>query len=228
MALVAFLSACGGGGSAGSAGQNARALTSLEPVGTQCAAGGARIDAGTDLNGSGALDADEIASTQYVCNGASGLKALVKMSAEAAGSHCASGGMRVDAGEDSNANGVLDTVEMSSVAYVCDGVAGAGGASAATGASGATGSAGAAGADGFDTLMSIVSKPRAAQLHHRRQLIESGRDSNRNRTLDPSEVRPRQPGSATAAMAPQGAMARAARTESTVPQEAMEPTAWAA
>lgn len=188
VALVAFLSACGGGGSTGSAGQNARTLTSLEPVGTQCAAGGARIDAGTDLNGSGALDAGEIASTQYVCNGASGLKALVKMSAEAAGSHCASGGMRVDAGEDSNANGVLDTAEMSSVAYVCDGVKGAGGASGANGANGATGSAGAAGADGFDTLMSIVVEAPSVSCTTGGSLIQSGRDSNRNGTLDPSEV----------------------------------------
>lgn len=192
VALVAFLSACGGGnGSDGSAGQNARTLASLEPVGTQCPAGGARIDAGTDLNDSGALDADEIASTQYVCNGASGLKALVRMSAETAGSHCTSGGMRVDAGEDSNANGVLDTAEMSSVAYVCDGATGAGGTSGATGATGTTGASGptgATGADGLDTLMSIVVEAAGVNCPAGGSLIQSGRDTNRNGTLDPSEV----------------------------------------
>ncbi|NJM43693.1 MAG: hypothetical protein HC858_06420, partial [Brachymonas sp.] len=41
-----------------------------EPVGTNCAAGGQRIDAGVDINRSTVLDTAEISHTAYVCNAA--------------------------------------------------------------------------------------------------------------------------------------------------------------
>lgn len=43
---------------------------STEPSGPNCAYGGERIDSGLDLNDNGGLDANEITSTKYVCNGA--------------------------------------------------------------------------------------------------------------------------------------------------------------
>lgn len=79
---------------------------------------GVRIDAGVDdgtptgTAGDGVLQAGEIESTRYVCNGANGangtnglngsdgLATLVKMTAEAAGANCASGGTRIDSGTD--------------------------------------------------------------------------------------------------------------------------------
>jgi photosystem II stability/assembly factor-like uncharacterized protein len=197
MALAVLVSACGGGGSdspSASASHTARALASLEPIGAHCAAGGARIDAGIDSNGNGILDASEIVSTQYVCDGATGasgaigatgltglagatgpggaagLTALVHMSAEAAGPHCANGGTKVDAGADANGNGVLDVAEISAVAYVCDGAAGS------------------AGADGHDTLMSIVAEAAGANCAAGGSRIRSGLDSDRSGSLDSSEV----------------------------------------
>ena len=46
--------------------------TSNEAAGANCATGGQRIRAGYDSNGNGVLDAAEVASTGYVCNGATG------------------------------------------------------------------------------------------------------------------------------------------------------------
>lgn len=215
VAVTALLSACGGGGGAdtppasGNSGAPARALASHEPVGTQCATAGARIDAGLDRNGNGTLDADEIASTQYVCHGNSGLTALVQMRPEPAGAHCAAGGTRVEAGADGSADGVLDAAELTSVAYVCDGAAGATGATGAAGqtgaagvagavggtgaagAAGATGATGAAGADGLaglDTLMSMAVEAPGANCAAGGSLIQSGIDSDRNGALGVSEV----------------------------------------
>jgi hypothetical protein len=190
LAVMALMAGCGGGGSgtaAPAAGKNgARALASMEPPGVNCPAGGARLDSGIDLDGNGILDASEIVSTQYVCNGnpgaagaagatgtpgaagwagapgsagtngTSGLTALVQMSPEPAGAHCGIGGTKVSAGADANANGTLDGVEATSIAYVCDGANGAVGVAGTNGSTGATGSTGAAGADGHDVLMTIA------------------------------------------------------------------------
>lgn len=127
MAVMAFLSGCGGGGggeaSSPSSSGMARAMSTNQPASTECPAGGARIDAGIDSNHNDVLDTSEITSTQYVCHGDTGLTTLVAMSPEAAGERCASGGTRVDAGADTSDDGVLDTGEVSSTAYVCDGAA---------------------------------------------------------------------------------------------------------
>jgi hypothetical protein len=62
-------------GAAGSTGAVASTLlveTSNEAAGANCAAGGQRIRAGYDSNGNGVLDPSEVASTGYVCSGATG------------------------------------------------------------------------------------------------------------------------------------------------------------
>lgn len=46
-----------------------------EPPGTQCAAGGQALQTGTDRNGNGVLDPDEVQNTTFVCNGASSVVA---------------------------------------------------------------------------------------------------------------------------------------------------------
>jgi hypothetical protein len=46
--------------------------TTPEPPGSNCAAGGERIDVGIDTNGDGVLEAAEVQQTTYVCNGAAG------------------------------------------------------------------------------------------------------------------------------------------------------------
>jgi hypothetical protein len=68
----------GADGPAGASGGNGAAASTLlvettsEPAGANCANGGQRIRAGSDGDGNGVLDAAEVASTGYVCNGASG------------------------------------------------------------------------------------------------------------------------------------------------------------
>ena len=65
----------GAGGGAAAAGAAIPILlveTGSEASGVNCATGGQRIRAGNDSNGNGVLDASEVASTGYVCNGASG------------------------------------------------------------------------------------------------------------------------------------------------------------
>ena len=46
--------------------------TTAEPAGANCTTGGVRIDTGEDDNGNGTLEAAEIGSSKYVCNGTNG------------------------------------------------------------------------------------------------------------------------------------------------------------
>ncbi len=68
-------------------------------------------------------------------NGIDGKNALVKTTTEAAGANCASGGTKVEAGQDANNNGVLDASEVNAslTRYVCNGATGATGAGYANG-----------------------------------------------------------------------------------------------
>jgi hypothetical protein len=56
--------------------------------------------------------------------GADGRSVLLRTASEAAGTSCASGGVKVESGLDANANGVLDAGEVASTAYVCAGADG--------------------------------------------------------------------------------------------------------
>ncbi len=144
----------GGAGEAGvagtsgaSGGDGLSALVQMvdEPGGAQCAAGGKAIRVGVDANGNGVLDAGEISSTGYVCNGSdgangsngttgatgapgsngtNGLNALLSIVSEPAGANCTYGGNKVSSGLDSDASGVLDLGEITSTSYVCNGAPG--------------------------------------------------------------------------------------------------------
>ncbi len=104
-----------------------------EPAGANCPAGGLRIRSGHDANRNGTLDGDEVAVTDYLCNGqngpagpagpagADGRNSLVTMTPEPAGSNCASGGLRIESGLDTNGNGNLDTGEITQTGYICNG-----------------------------------------------------------------------------------------------------------
>jgi hypothetical protein len=147
-----------------------------------CANGGISVDAGIDTNGSGVLDASEVTSTQYVCNGAAGtngtngtngLAALVSVTTEPASTNCASGGKKVSVGLDSNGNGMLGNSEITSSDYICNG------ANAADGLNGT---------NGLNTLMSIVTVPSGTSCATGGQKITSGLDTNTNETLDAPEV----------------------------------------
>ncbi len=111
----------------GASGTAALVATTAEPAGSNCASGGEMVSAGLDTNGNGILDASEVTTTAYVCNGANGtngtngLNTLVAIVNEPAGANCAYGGIKVTSGLDTNANGTLDPSEVSTTKYVCNG-----------------------------------------------------------------------------------------------------------
>jgi hypothetical protein len=82
------------------------------------------VSAGLDTNGNSILDASEVTTTAYVCNGANGtngLNSLVAIVTEPAGANCTYGGINVTSGLDTNANGTLDPSEVTTTKYVCNG-----------------------------------------------------------------------------------------------------------
>jgi hypothetical protein len=89
-----------------------------EPPGGHCKDGGSAIEAGIDANGNGVLDDGEVATTSYVCSGASG--ALVRIIAEPAGPHCLRGGSAIASGVDTNRDGILEDNEITTTSYVCN------------------------------------------------------------------------------------------------------------
>jgi hypothetical protein len=62
-------------------------------------------------------------------NGTNGLNALIKTTAEPAGSNCANGGTKIETGLDTDGNGILDAGEInaSQTQYVCNGATSGGG-----------------------------------------------------------------------------------------------------
>jgi len=71
-------------------------------------------------------------------DGASAKQSLIKTTIEAAGDNCANGGIKIETGIDSNANGVLDDDEVntSQTKYLCNGSDGADGADGEDGVNG--------------------------------------------------------------------------------------------
>jgi hypothetical protein len=82
--------------------------------------------------------------------GPSGQSIALRTVAELAGANCATGGTKIEAGPDVNANGLLEDREVNSTAYVCNGQSGLAGVAgvAGVGTVGATGPVGPAGPAG--------------------------------------------------------------------------------
>ena len=187
--LTLLLAGCGGGdpldvfegdpGAAGADGKSILLAVSTEAPGGHCATGGSKIDAGQDANANGLLDANEVSSTQYICGGASAGAAastLVQTADEPSGVNCAAGGKTINVGIDSNANGVLEAGEVTSIGYVCNG------------SNGANGTSGANGSNGLNMLMSIVVEAAGANCAYGGQKTSSGLDANADNLLDGAEV----------------------------------------
>ena len=73
-----------------------------------------RCSRSTRTSGSGNDGADGI-------DGNDGATALIATSTEPAGANCANGGVKIEAGVDDNGNGQLDSNEVDSTQYICDG-----------------------------------------------------------------------------------------------------------
>lgn len=111
-------------GSQGSSGINTLINMTLENAGSNCENGGLKIETGLDNNFNGILDSNEVQNTRYVCNGINGKNSLTVVIKEPAGPSCANGGIKINSGLDLNRNGSLEENEITSTAYVCNGIDG--------------------------------------------------------------------------------------------------------
>ncbi len=204
------LAGCGGGGGGGSVPPPAPPPTGKSPSSivasaepappTACPTGGITVRSGIDTNGNGVLDVAEVTSTQYVCNGTSGanggngtngtngvngLNVLLTTTLEPSGANCASGGTKISGGQDINLNGVLESAEVTSTAYVCNG---SNGTSGSNGSNGTNGINGANGSNGLNSLMSIVLEPAGTNCPNAGLKLTTGLDANGNNVLDAAEV----------------------------------------
>lgn len=113
----------GSDGMNGVDGLNALFVSSPEAAGTNCTNGGIHIDTGVDNNSNGILDASEITSTSYVCNGLDGnlgdYSSLLNISSEPIGQNCQYGGKKIESGIDVNGDGILNLDEVDSTQFIC-------------------------------------------------------------------------------------------------------------
>jgi photosystem II stability/assembly factor-like uncharacterized protein len=152
--LSLLLSACGGGGGGdGSAFAALAALASaVTGAGTHTDTAGTTPDTGTNPD-------------TGTATGTISLKTLVAVSAQEPGTRCASGGVRIDAGLDSDGNGVLAAGEVGNTQYVCAGAAGISG-----------------------TLAQMRDEASGANCAAGGKAIDVGLDGNANGQLDAPEI----------------------------------------
>ena len=158
-------------------------LTALRAGDPSCSHGGTQIDTGIDQDDDGELDVGEILQTEYACNGADGQdgadgvdghSSLIAVTSVAAGNdHCKGGGSRIESGLDLDGNDTLDSGEVTSTAYVCNGADGADGFD---------------GTDGASSLVSASTEPAGAQCGAGGLRIDTGLDLSGEGTLDPAEI----------------------------------------
>jgi hypothetical protein len=151
----------------GAGGSTSLVSLSAEAAGTNCVAGGQKLETGLDDDANGVLDDSEIQSTVYICNGTDGdpyATGLIAVSPEPAGNNCPDGGQRVDSGLDDDGNGTLDATEIDHTSYVCDGT------------------------DGLTPLVSLIPEPAGPNCPSGGQKLETGLDDNANGTLEAEEV----------------------------------------
>jgi hypothetical protein len=94
-------------------------------------------------------------------DGENGLNSLILTSTEAPGANCSTGGLKVNSGLDTNANGTLDTDEFLTTNYICSGV---------------------------NSLINIADELAEGTCLNGGIRIETGADSNGNGTLDLEEI----------------------------------------
>jgi hypothetical protein len=135
-----------------------------EQSGSNCTTGGYKLNSGVDINGNAVLDASEINSTQYICNGLTGSNSLISVVAESAGENCATGGYRLSSGVDGNKNGTLESTEIQSSKYICNGT------------------------KGINYLIGVVAQPPGSNCTYGGYRFNTGIDINNNGTLDNSEI----------------------------------------
>ncbi len=151
-----------------SAANGANSLVSMvnESAGANCAAGGKKVMVGPDSNLNGQLDAAEVATTGYVCNGVAG----------ATGATGPQGPAGADGAD--GANG----------AQGAQGPAGPQGAQGIPGVAGTNGTNGTNGSDGKNSLVKISVEAAGANCTYGGNKIETGVDTSGNNVLEAGEV----------------------------------------
>jgi hypothetical protein len=95
--------------------------TDTPPEGA-CPAGGRVYTAGTDKNGDGVLQSDEVSSSSLVCDGEDARLQRTRVTTVPDGdAFCAAGGFVVGFGDDRDGSGVLDPVEVQTSLTICHG-----------------------------------------------------------------------------------------------------------
>ncbi len=97
-------------------------------------------------------------------DGTNGLNALVNITNEPSGDSCENGGIKVEVGIDNNTNGLLDSNEILSTSFVCNGI------------------------DGNTSLTSVSTEPAGENCDNGGIKIDSGLDVNADGTLDATEI----------------------------------------
>jgi hypothetical protein len=115
---------------------------------------------------------------------------LIKTTVEAAGANCATGGFKVEAGLDQNADGTLQTpeIDLAATRFVCNGAQGPQGAPGGIGPTGPAGATGAQGATGLSSLFKTSAEPAGGNCATGGVKVEAGIDQNGNATLDTAEI----------------------------------------
>lgn len=148
-------------------GRTSLVATSTLAPGGFCENGGLQVDTGFDDNDNGVLDADEITSTNFACDGDPGQdgrgNSAVRLTAEPAGANCENGGTRVETGPDTDGDGQLDDDEVTQTRFACDGGA-------------------------RSTLVDVTVEPIGENCVNGGQRIDEGVDDNEDGVLDADEI----------------------------------------
>lgn len=154
-------------------------------------------------------------SDDPVPNAVAAPASLIALSGEEPGEHCKTGGTRVNAGRDTNRNGTLDSTEIETQTYVCNGENGSDGDDGEKGDDGETGEPGPRGPkgekgndgqkgddgqrghdgekgepgeDGLSTLLVSADEPAGEHCEFGGMRLDSGLDADADGKLDPSEI----------------------------------------
>ncbi len=167
--------------------------TTAESPGGNCANGGQKMTIGLD-NGDGGgtafdgiLQAGEVDSTVYICNGTNGsngangvngFNSLILTVSESPGLNCLTGGIKINTGLDNGdgggtpRDGILQTGEFDAGPfYVCNGSPGI------QGTTGPQGPPGPQGSPGFNSLVKITSESAGAHCTYAGIRVDSGLDN---------------------------------------------------
>jgi len=163
---------------------NVTAQTLLNAVeelpGTNCDAGGVKVETGLDTNLNGELDSDEVLNSFFVCNGEqgavgpqgpqgaqgpqgeAGFNSLINTIIETPGANCEFGGLKIESGLDLNRDGILNSNEVQATAFVCNGENG--------------------------DIIETTIEPQGTNCEFGGVKADTGPDINLNGILDPNEI----------------------------------------